>query len=175
MDEVEWLPAPLTAPRVCVRRPAHGDEAALVALFTDAEVRQFLGGPLDLDDAQRRAARIVADRAWGDFVVEARADRAVIGSRDLRRKRGPWEISYQFDRAHWGLGLASETLAVLVAWFFAATDEDLLIAVTQDANRRSARLLERAGALAAGSFRQYDAVQRQYEIRRGSLPASVDG
>ncbi|MFG1928898.1 GNAT family N-acetyltransferase [Cryptosporangium sp. NPDC048952] len=174
MDDVEWLPTPLTASRVRVRRPVHGDEAALVALFTDEEVRQFVGGPLGEDDARRRAAQLVADSAWGDLVVEARTDRAVIGSGDLRRKRGPWEISYQFDRAHWGLGLASETLEFLVAWFFAATNEDLLIAVTQDGNQRSARVLERGGALLTDTFQQYGAVQRRYEFRRESLSSSAD-
>ncbi|WP_170323808.1 GNAT family N-acetyltransferase [Cryptosporangium phraense] len=174
MDDVEWLPAPLTASRVRVRRPQHGDEAALVALFTDEDVRQFVGGPLGTDDAQRRAARIVADGSWGDFVVEILAERAVIGSGDLRRKRGPWEISYQFDRAYWGLGLASEMLTALVSWFFAATDENLLIAVTQDANRRSAQLLERAGGRSSGTFQQYGAVQRRYEFRRGSVSCGGD-
>lgn len=99
------------------------------------------------------------------MIVEL-ATGVVVGSGDISRKRGPWEISYQLRPASWGRGLASEAISALVDWFFANTDEDLLIAVTQDANARSARLLERNGATLATRFEQYGALQRQYEFRR---------
>jgi hypothetical protein len=40
-----------------------------------------------------------------------------------------------------------------------------LIAVTQEANIRSIRLLERAGAQHTSTFEQYGLPQRQYEFR----------
>jgi RimJ/RimL family protein N-acetyltransferase len=64
------------------------------------------------------------------------------------------------------MGLASEAVPALIDWFFANTDEDILIAVTQDANERSARLLERNGAMLATTFEQYRALQGHYEFLR---------
>jgi RimJ/RimL family protein N-acetyltransferase len=161
-----WLPTPLDAGRVLLRRPAPDDLAALVGLLTDGEVRRFLGGALDRQTARERVVRLVADPSWGQFVIVDRAMGELVGSGDLSRKRGPWEISYQLRPASWGMGLASETISALVDWFFATMDEDVLIAVTQDANDRSTRLLERNGATVQHRFEQYGALQRQYEFRR---------
>jgi ribosomal-protein-alanine N-acetyltransferase len=165
-----WLPAPLESSRVAIRRPGPGDEAAIVHLLTDGEVRHFLGGALDLRTARARAVRIVSELAWGQFVIADLATDVVVGSGDISRKRGPWEISYQLRPASWGTGLASEAINALVDWFFANTDEDILIAVTQDANDRSTRLLERNGATLTKRFEEYGALQRQYEFRRSVLP-----
>jgi len=166
---IAWLPAPLESGRVAVRQPAPGDEAALVRLLTDGEVRQFLGGALDLGTARARAVRIVSELAWGQFVITERATDVVVGSGDISRKRGPWEISYQLRPASWGTGLASEAINALVDWFFANTDEDILIAVTQDANHRSTRLLERNCATLTKRFEEYGVLQRQYEFRHSVL------
>lgn len=165
MESVEWLPTPLTAARVSVRRPQPGDETMLAQLYTNLDVRRFVGGPLDLSDAQRRALQAVTDEEWGTFVIATIAG-ATIGSGDIRRKRGPWELSYQLDPAYWGQGLASEAVTTLVRWFFDATPADLLIAVTQEDNQRSSRLLERCGALLTETFEQYGAPQRRYEFHR---------
>ncbi|WP_326560904.1 GNAT family N-acetyltransferase [Micromonospora sp. NBC_01796] len=161
-----WLPVPIRTGRVVVRPPDRGDEDAIVELFTDPEVRRFLGGPVEPEVAHARAAEIVSGATRGQFVIVELATGVVVGSGDISRKRGPWEISYQLRPASWGRGLASEAISALVDWFFANTDEDLLIAVTQDANARSARLLERNGATLATRFEQYGALQRQYEFRR---------
>jgi ribosomal-protein-alanine N-acetyltransferase len=171
VEHVEWLPAPLTAARVTVRRPRRGDETALVRLYTNAEVRQFIGGPLATEEAEQRAAQIVAEDAWGDFVIAAQPEDRAIGSGDIRRKRGPHELSFQLEATSWGQGLASEAVNALVTWFFTATRADILIAVTQDANQRSYRLLEQNGAQLAATFEQYGALQRRYEFRRPSWTA----
>lgn len=78
------------------------------------------------------------------------------------RKRGPWEVSYSLRRDCWGKGLMTEALRAAVAWFFAATAGEPVIAVTQAANERSRRLLERVGAHLDSEFEQYDTLQLQY-------------
>ncbi|AVT29405.1 hypothetical protein C6361_07760 [Plantactinospora sp. BC1] len=83
---------------------------------------------------------------------------------------GQWEISYQLRPSFWGGGLASAMINALVEWFFSHMEEEILIAVTQDANERSTRLLERTGATFQHRFVQYGALQRQYEFRRTSRP-----
>jgi RimJ/RimL family protein N-acetyltransferase len=166
MDDVVWLPTPLAASRVRVRRPRPGDEPALARLYADPDVRRFIGGPLDASEAQRRATQLVTDNDWGTFVIAGLADGATIGSGDIRRKRGPWELSFQLATAYWGQGLGSEAISALVTWFFAATSEERLIAVAQAENHRSSRLLERNGARLTGTFGQYGVLQQRYEFHR---------
>jgi ribosomal-protein-alanine N-acetyltransferase len=162
---IAWLPVPLETDRVLVRRPAAGDEPGLVALTIDAEVRRFVGGAQSPDTARAKAAAKVMDSAWGQFVIVEVSSGGVIGSGDISRKRGPWEISYQLQAASWGYGLAAEAVGLVVGWFFDNTDEGTLVAVTQEANERSSRLLERVGATFTTAFEQYGLPQRQYEFR----------
>src|SRR3954452_14601952 len=163
---IEWLATPLTSDRVLVRGPRPGDEPALAALMTDSDVRRYIGGPVEPDTAIARAAAQVADPARGTFVIVRRRAGAVIGSGNIARKRGPWEISYQLDRKSWGHGLAREALELLTAWYFANMDDPTLMAVTRDANERSWKLLERAGATLTATFEQYGFLQRRYEFQR---------
>lgn len=135
-------------------------------MATDAQVRAYVGGPVHRSVAVAKAARRVTDPVWGQFMIADLATGVVIGSGDLTRKRGPWEVSYQLRRAYWGVGLGSEAVTLIRAWFFAHTDEDLLIAVTQPANTRSRRLLTHVGAEHVGSFEAYGQMQERYEFRR---------
>jgi RimJ/RimL family protein N-acetyltransferase len=162
-----WLATALTGRRVLVREPAEGDVPALVALMVDPDVRCFLGGPLSYIDAQHAAAAKVTQPGWGRFVIVENGSGLVVGSGDLDRKRGadqPMEVSYQLHPDVWGRGLAREALHLVVTWFFTHTDQDRLIAVTQTANQRSRRLLERTGAVPTITFAQYGALQQQYEF-----------
>jgi len=54
---------------------------------------------------------------------------------------------------------------LVTGWFATAFPGEALIAVTQEANIRSIRLLERAGAQHTSTFEQYGLPQRQYEFR----------
>ncbi|GIF01545.1 GNAT family N-acetyltransferase [Paractinoplanes rishiriensis] len=161
-----WLDPPLVGERVVVRQPAVGDEAGLVEMATDERVRRFLGGAADPVAAAAKASARVAGGVWGQFVVVHRGSGDLIGSGDLARKRGPWEVSYQLRHRYWGRGLAAEAVALVRGWFFAHTEHDLLIATTQQANDRSRRLLERLGAVNVGAFEQYGLVQQRYEFYR---------
>ncbi|GAA0918085.1 hypothetical protein Vau01_105640 [Virgisporangium aurantiacum] len=97
----------------------------------------------------------------------------MIGSGDLARKRGPWEVSYQLRHAYWGQGLGSEAVSLICVWFFAYTSEDLLVAVTQTANVRSQRLLKRVGAVQVEPVEEYGLRQECFEFHR-SVAAAPD-
>jgi phosphoserine phosphatase len=64
--------------------------------------------------------------------------------------------------------MASEAVDALVDWFFAHVDDDLLFAVAPEADIRSVRQLERAGATFTETFEQYGLPQRRYEFRRAA-------
>ncbi|GGK79399.1 GNAT family N-acetyltransferase [Mangrovihabitans endophyticus] len=145
----------LTGERVVVRAPAPGDGHALVEMATDARVRRYLGGPKDQVAAEVDAARKIGEARWGQFVIVDQAAGVVAGSGSVARKRGPLEISYHLRHAFWRRGLAGEAVALVRDWFFANTEDNELIATTQQANLASQRLLERLGAVQAGSFERY--------------------
>ncbi|GAA3393309.1 GNAT family N-acetyltransferase [Cryptosporangium minutisporangium] len=174
MLEGSPLVLPLGAGRVVVRRPAVGDEDALVRLFISPEVRRYLGGGLEVGVARKRAERMTAVPS-GDFVIVSAMDGAVLGSGDVRRKRGPWEFSYQLLPQFWGRGLASDAVRAVVVAFHAVKPDDVLIAVTQDGNHRSRALLEGLGAVPDGTFEEYGAAQRRYVLRRGDVSAADAG
>jgi ribosomal-protein-alanine N-acetyltransferase len=164
-----WLAEPLRHDRVLIRKPGPDDRPAVVALFQDTEVRRYLGGALDEETALGWATTFVSEPLWGKFVIVA--DGEVVGIGDIVRRRGPWEMDYQLRRDRWGRGLAGAALRLVISWFFAAMDEPVLIAVTQAANERSCRLLERLGARQTETFEEYGDTQRQYEFARaGSRP-----
>jgi ribosomal-protein-alanine N-acetyltransferase len=165
----DWLQPPVVGERVVLRPPAAGDDVALVEMATDERVRRYVGGAVDRVVAAEKAARKIDHPVWGQFVITDRGSGEAVGSGDLARKRGPWEVSYQLRHVYWGQGLASEAVSLVCAWFFAHTDEDLLIATTQQANDRSRRLLQRLGATQTASFEQYGLEQQRFEFYR---PAS---
>lgn len=162
----DWLPRPLAGESVMLRCPQPGDEPALVEMATDARVREFIGGPADPAIAVQRAAQRIATPVCGQFVIVQSGTGVVVGSGDLARKRGPWEVSFQLRYAFWGRGYAYEAVSLIRDWFFAHTDEDLLIATTQVANTRSRRLLQRLGAVRVDDFELYGLRQARFEFYR---------
>ena len=63
-------------------------------------------------------------------------------------------------------------MSLILGWFFTHTDEDLVIATTQQTNTESRCLLERLGAAHVGSFEQYGLAQERYEFYRPSPQTS---
>ena len=115
-----WLREPITADRILLRAAAPGDEPANIALFTDPDVRQYVGGPLSHEEAKRRIGPYSAtpqDKWWGHFMIIAKSTRALIGTLSFAQKRGPWELSFQLRHDRWGQGLAREAVQASLAWF----------------------------------------------------------
>lgn len=69
-------------------------------------------------------------------------------------------MSYQFLPEHWGKGYAREAVGAVVARVLEGTPS--VVAVTQEANDRSRRLLEAVGLEHAESFVEWDAHQVLY-------------
>lgn len=159
-----WLPKPLKTARLCLRATQRGDEDWIIGLFTDAEVRKYVGGAMSLEDA--RASVILSGEWWGHFAIVDRESKQAIGSVSFSHRNGPWEINYSLRRDSWGHGLASEAAKAALCWFFNETDEKQVSAVTQAANERSCRLLEKMGAKLTDSFMYREVLQRRYVFER---------
>ncbi len=79
------------------------------------------------------------------------------------------EVGYVFSRAHWGHGYAREAVSATLTWGF----EELLgppapriVALTQEANQSSRRLLEALGMTLVERFVAWDAPQNMYALNR---------
>ncbi len=143
------------------------DISILVRLWTNAEVRRYLGGPIEQAAASQRVAHHI-DRP-GSFCVTHRASGEVLGLCSLGRYRtGDIEVSYQFLPEHWGHGFAREAIAAVIAWGFTYLDVGRIVAVTQTANMRSRRLLEVIGLFTIDTFREHGELQAMYAINRPS-------
>jgi len=162
-----WLAEPLQTEHLWLRPTRPGDEEWIIQLFTDPEVRKYLGGAMSKVAA--RASVQLTGELWGHFAILDRESNRAIGSLSFARKRGPWEISYQLRRDCWGRGLAAEAIEVALRWFFSSTDEEDVNVVTQSANKRSCRLLERLGAHFTEAFTYRRASVLRYTFHRSLL------
>ncbi|WP_406858979.1 GNAT family N-acetyltransferase [Streptomyces sp. HUAS MG47] len=153
-------PAVLTTERQILRPVERADVPAVTRLWTDPEVRRHLGGPVAASVVRIRQRRCVGAR--GVFVAARAEDGAVAGLVTIGwdAGRGEREVSYQFLPEHWGRGYAREAVTAAVDWALAASPT--VIAVTQEANTRSRRLLEAVGLAHVESFVEWDAHQVLY-------------
>ncbi|MET9347682.1 GNAT family N-acetyltransferase [Streptomyces termitum] len=145
-------------------RPVRGaDVPAVTRLWTDPEVRRHLGGPVVEQVVRIRQRRIVG--AAGARAVVRAEDGAVLGlvTVEAAGRGGETEVSYQFLPEHWGRGYAREAVAAAVARVLETAPS--VVAVTQEANARSRRLLEAVGLEHAESFVEWDAHQVLYRRR----------
>jgi [ribosomal protein S5]-alanine N-acetyltransferase len=151
--------------RLTLRALGDGDAALLVALRTDAAVRRYLGGPMDVATAVRHAELTVA-YPEGLFVAERRGTGESIGLVMLHPGHGGTEVSYQFLPSSWKQGFASEAVRCVIDHAFDTDGIDELIAVTQTANEASRRLLELLGMTASEQFEEFGEQQTLYRAQR---------
>ncbi|MCL7489965.1 GNAT family N-acetyltransferase [Streptomyces sp. MCA2] len=162
--EASW-PATLCTSRLLLRPAEAGDVHAFTRLWTDPEVRRFLGGPV----AEQQLALYQQHFAGRPYVfsVTTRDEAVVVGSVSVEadsRFDGRREVSYAFLPEYWGRGYGCEAVAVVVGWALEAipSHDPSAVAVTQEANVRSRRLLESIGMQPVDSFVEFDAPQVMY-------------
>lgn len=165
---MSW-PTILHTDRVLLRPFDEGDREAVITMNTDPDVRHYLGGPVDGAALELIRSSTIGGR-WGVFCVEHRSSASVIGSCSLSRERGSLELSYHLMPSYWGRGLAGEACRAVLEWAWAVQDDDVIIAVTQVANARSRRLLDRLGFVERETFIEWDADQVLAQLTDQPLP-----
>ncbi|MFJ1662526.1 GNAT family N-acetyltransferase [Streptomyces anthocyanicus] len=142
----QW-PVVLHAERVTLRPVTSQDAPVVRAVLIDPEVRAFLGGPVS--EARIEARQRDYPTTPGVWAVAPAAGGEAIGLVSITadsRFAGRAEISYQLLSSAWGQGLGREAVGAAVDWWAAeAPDGGPLIAVTQERNTASRRLLETLG------------------------------
>ena len=155
----------LETARLTLREVGADDVALLIALRTDPEVRRYLGGPMSLDEATAMAALNIS-YSHGKFVATRRDSQEPIGLVLIHAGHGGTEISYQFLPSSWSQGLATEAVRCVMDHAFDTEEIEELLIVTQTANERSRRLIERLGLTAGEQFDEHGEQQTIYRMRR---------
>jgi RimJ/RimL family protein N-acetyltransferase len=162
--------------RLVLRPVEPADGEVISRIFTDPVVRTYLGGPVTADQAAYRANALVG--ASTIFSVARTSDGAVVGlvvidpSTDPQgHAGGNTEVAYQLLPEYWGQGLGRESVAAAVTWAFRnlTPEPPVVVAITQEANRQSRRLLEAIGMAAVDRFVEFDAWQIKYSVDAKTL------
>ncbi len=153
-----WPVPPLSTERLQLRAATDDDRPAIITLLTDQGTRQYLGGALDLEDAEAAVAG-PRGQVWGSFLIVHAAEAAVIGGVSFSHERGQLEVSYLLLPDYWNQGYAAEAVRAALEWVVGHVPDDHVIAVTQAANGPSLRLLHRLGFAEVQRFTEWDAEQ----------------
>jgi len=155
--------APVRTKRLVLREVRSSDLPVLERMLRDPLMRRYLGGPVSDETIAGR----LTGASQGRLMV-ARRSGEIVGWCHLGRYRtGDLELSYVFLPEWWGRGYAREACAAAIGLAFELfRDDPRLVAVTQEANARSARLLEALGMVRVDAFEEFGARQVMYAIDR---------
>lgn len=140
------------------------DRTDLVALFTDREVRRYVGDGVLSDEAagagfERIFTHVYAPRAFDVWAVISKREGRFAGHAEIEPRRdegaraGDLEIIYVLNRAHWGFGLATELARGILDYGFRELKPARIVATVDAENCASIRVLEKLGMTYGGEFK----------------------
>jgi len=155
---------PIATSRLTLTPLTAADFVDLTALYTDKEVRRYLGGVLSAESAL--SALEVATTAENSraFTVKLGTNNEVLGVIFIAPHHNlvDTEISFVFLRQHWGNGYARESICAALGYCKDELQLARVVSETQKANARSCRLLEKIGFVAQRELERFGAMQRLY-------------
>ena len=143
----------LKGERVTLRRLTACDANALRELTEDTEVYRYL--PTFLYENQYEDKSYVIDRLYDECINESLIlgvflEDTFCGLAEIYGYRAPLlkvSIGYRFLKKHWGKGIATETLGILVRYLLEETQIKIITASTMVENQASANVLRKNGEL----------------------------
>ena len=134
----------------------------VIKLYTDTEVRRFLGGVVDEEAIRFRFSQMLkpnADRRH--WVIRVKENNYPIGIVSLGKHHNniDTEISYQLLPESWHKGYGTEAAQAVVTYAIKVMGLPRVIAETQIVNTASCRLLERMGMRLERTVERFGAKQ----------------
>ena len=149
-------------------RPTAVDALTLRNLWRNERVRQFLGGVVISEEViEGKIASLHqhwAKHGFGQWTIYEKDAGQIIGLCGLHHSDEGIEISYMFFPAFWGRGRATEAASTSLTHGFRLLGLERIVAITQEANHGSCRLLEKVGMHHSHNLWRWNATQRVYEL-----------
>ncbi|MDQ2709242.1 MAG: GNAT family N-acetyltransferase [Actinomycetota bacterium] len=175
----------ITSDRLLLRKAHDTDREGLIELFTDHEVRTYLGGPRPRSDVKQYLDTLGAANTTskpGSYVIADNTTNRLIGTLMLDRRSADrpghiteegeeLELSYVLRRSAWGVGLAFEAATVALRAAAAELPDQPVLVVTQTANQRSLKLAIRLGFHHVNTFEEFGAEQALGTVQLHSFKA----
>ena len=145
------MPLELSTRRLTLVPFANADLDAVHALWTDADMRQYLCDDKSVPIEQSRewlegSTRGFLERRFGLWGVHHGADGALIGFCGCRAwPTGEPELMYGLLKPWWGRGLATEAASAVLDYVFETLGHPVVMAATDPPNVASVRVMERLG------------------------------
>jgi RimJ/RimL family protein N-acetyltransferase len=167
------LPA-LSSSRLTLRWLRDADAPDVFAVFRDSEVMRYWSSPpmqrlAEAAELIRRIHELFRSRTLFQWGIASQSSDAILGTctlfhLDATHRRA--EIGFALGRAHWGQGLATEAVELLIGFAFDRLNLHRLEADVDPRNDRSLQLLERQG------FQREGLLRERYHLN-GELPDAV--
>ena len=154
-------PRALETARLRLRQWRDEDREPFFRLTSDPEVMRHFPSVLtrpESDAMVRRLEDLIAQRGWGFWALETKADGACIGFTGLHipvpdLPFGPCvEIGWRLAREAWGRGYATEAAREALRFGFEELGCREIVAFTAVGNLRSRKVMERLGTIHQGGF-----------------------
>ena len=161
--------------RLC--RPTPADALILRDLWRDERVRQFLGGIVSEEVIEGKIVllqRHWAEHRFGQWTIREKETDQITGLCGLHHSDEGIEISYMFFPPFWGRGRATEAASASLNHGFRCLKFERIVAITQEANHGSCRLLEKVGMRHIANLWRWNAAQRVYELTQGEWLAKEE-
>jgi len=159
-----------------LRQPVTEDFTILSKLWRNKKVRQFLGGVIS-DEVIEAKVISVQDHwnqhGFGQFTIYHKITKLIVGICGLHYSEAGIEISYMLFPEFWGKGLATEATLASLYYGFSYRKLQKIIAITQEANWSSCRLLEKIGMLYIETLERFGAKQRLYVLNSSEWLAGL--
>lgn len=146
----------LLTDRLRLRAFDSSDFEAYAVMMADADVTRFLGEgrPLSRVDAWRQLATFAGHwmlKGYGIWAVEERATGAFVGRIGCHDPEGfpAFEVAYTLARQAWGKGYGREGAAAALEYARNVLRHPAITSIIRPGNRRSIRVAESLGAVAA--------------------------
>ena len=153
--------------RCILTKPQQQDYENVKSLYMNAEVRKYLGGPVEEQEFRTRiAAKLSSNTDSFYWIIRQASDKEFIGSVSLGLHHDGinTEISYQLLPKWWGNGYATEVLQGIIKYAFEDLGLAKVVAETQTANIASCRLLEKLGMQLETTIERFGAEQAIFSI-----------